>query len=579
LASLLWALGVRPAAAQTRFALDSGTWPVQPLMLAFGLMLLLCISFFLWSRERRLRRQRERLRKTYHLGEEILSASSPETILKRVSASLTAVLGVTRVHLYVYNRGTKTLDSLASEHAASASISLSSPPAGTEAGAVACFHYRTLLAIPDIERSPFPMNPKDGENAPKSLLFVPMLAQGEVTGVLQLDQDDRVHDFTLDEQALAQHLANQIGVAFRLLDQRSVQEQLFRTEKLAAVGRLISGVVNELQTPLASISDLARRALDKARGFGAEREVAAIASEAQRAAAMVARLVSFAAEQVEARPVSLTTLLHNLIEFRESDWKASGIRVRDLTAHEPLYVLGSQGQLEQVFLNLLVHAEQSLSDAPQKIITVRTSVLAKRLLVEVAFTGQPVSRKPEETAAVLGVTRSVIAGHGGEVRLIEKAHADPRFEVELPLTTARERTPQQQGPAVPNEFARGMTALVIEPEEAAQRQLLGLLAARGYRVVPVANADTGLELAQRIRMDAAFCSLHAPGLNWVELSERMQSQVGGFVLLSDGYDAELSANFEGYNRYVLAKPVQEAELERVLRDLEPSVPLIKHGAA
>ena len=68
--------------------------------------------------------------------------------------------------------------------------------------------------------------------------------------------------------------------------------------------------------------------------------------------------------------------------------------MRDLTSREPLYVLGSQGQLEQVFLNLLVHAEQSLVDAPQKVITMRTSVLAKRLLVEIAFTA------PSELAQV-----------------------------------------------------------------------------------------------------------------------------------------------------------------------------------
>jgi GAF domain-containing protein len=575
--ALLVALGGLPAYAQGRLVFPGGRdWPVEPLMLAFGLILLLCISFFLWSRERRLRRQRERLRNTYNLGDEILSASSPETILKRVSASLTSVLGVSRVHLYVYNRTAKTLDSLESEHCPRTSISLSSAPGGTEAGAVACFHYRTLLVIPDIGRSPFPMGPLDGEPAPKSLLFVPLLTQGEVTGVLELNHD-RAHDFTLDEQALAQHVASQIGVAFRLLDQRSVQEQLFRTEKLAAVGRLISGVVNELQTPLASISDLARRALDKARGFGAERDVAAIAAEAQRAAAMVSRLVSFAAEQVEARPVSITALLHNLIEFREGDHKASGIKVRDLIAQEPLYVLGSQGQLEQVFLHLLVHAEQFLAGVAQKVITVRTSLLARRLVVEVSYTGPP--SLAEETAAVLGVTRSVIAGHGGEVRLIEKGHGDPHFEVELPLTTARERTPMPAPSAGASDYSHGMTALIIEPDEVAQRQLLGLLAARGYRVVPVASADTGLELTQRIKIDAAFCSLHAPGLNWVELSERMRARVSGFILLSDGYDAELASDFEGYNRYVLAKPFQEQELERVLRDLEPSIPLIRHGAA
>ena len=258
---------------------------------------------------------------------------------------------------------------------------------------MACFHYRTLLAIPDIGRSPFPIAPQEGSRAPKSLLLVPMQAQGEVVGVLELDQKNRTRDFTADEQALAQHLGNQIAVAIRLLDQRSVQEQLFRTEKLAAVGRLISGVVNELQTPLSSISETGRPRPGK-ETYRAGRSARSPPSppKPRRPAGMVSRLVSFAAEQVEVRPVCINTLLHNLIEFREGDWKASGIRVHDLTSREPLYVLGSQGQLEQAFLNMLVHAEQSLADAPQKVLTIRTSVLAKRLVVEIAFSAMPESR-------------------------------------------------------------------------------------------------------------------------------------------------------------------------------------------
>jgi signal transduction histidine kinase len=117
---------------------------------------------------------------------------------------------------------------------------------------------------------------------------------------------------------------------------------MFRTEKLAAVGRLISGVVNELQTPLASISELADRALMRTPATAADREVMAIAAEAQKASAIVSRLVSFAAaEQGDARPVCVTTLLRNLIEFRERDWKASGIRIEDVTLPEPLFVTGT----------------------------------------------------------------------------------------------------------------------------------------------------------------------------------------------------------------------------------------------
>jgi GAF domain-containing protein len=542
-------------------------WFLPPLTVASALTVILLVSYFLWSRERRLRRQRERLRSTYQLAEEILGASSTGALLKRISEALPGILGVTRAHLYVYNRAAGTLEAAMEGGGEPVAISLSSPPAGTSGGAVACFHYRTLLVIPDIARSPFPISADEGDRAPKSLLFVPMLTQGEVMGVLELDQDDRARDFSADEQAMAQHLGNQIGVALRLLDQRSVQEQLFRTEKLAAVGRLISGVVNDLRTPLASISELAGKALEKGRLGPAEREVAAISSEAGRAAGIVARLVTFGgAETAEARPVSITALLRRLMEFRESDWKASGIRVENLASREQLYVLGSEGQLEQVFLNLLVHAEQSLAEARQKVITIRTSVLAKRLVVEIAFTAPPESSKAEETASVLGLARSVMAGHGGEVRLVLQSNQDPRFEVELPAA-ARDRTAAAAaGPL--GDLSRVLTTLVIEPDEAAQHHLLGLLSAWACRAVPVGNSDAGLDLAQRMRFDAAFCSVHAPGLNWVELSERMQSRVDGFILLSDGYDAELSSDFEDDGRFVLPKPVQEPELERVLRSID-----------
>ncbi len=541
--------------------------------IAGGVVVLVAlIAALMWTRERRLGNQRRKLRRTYQLGEEILSAGSAAAILGRLREALPAILGITHTRLYLYNRAAKTLDTVPAAGGEPVSISLSSPPGGTPAGAVACFHYRTLLVIPDIGRSPFPIAGEAGEHSPRSLLFVPMMAQTDVVGVLELDQDDRVRDFSADEQALAQHLGNQIGVAVRLLDQRSVQEQLFRSERLAAVGRLISGIVNELRAPLASIRDLAQRAADKSHAGPAEREVAAIASEAAKASAMVTRLVSFASnEQVEARPVDVNGLLRALIDFREGDWKASGIRVRDLTASDPIYVLGSHGQLEQVFLNLLLHAEQSLMDTASKALTVRTSLLARRLLVEISFSASVEDRKPEETAAVLGVSRSVVAGHGGEVRLIEKSPSEPRFEIELPAQ-ARERVAPQFNPpsAAPvRESARGMTAILIETDEAVRNQLLALLSARGYRVVPLDHADGALDLAQRMRFDIAFCSLRAPGLNWVELSERLHSRVGAFVLLSEGYDAELTADFESEGHFVLAKPVQEADLERVLRAVEP----------
>ncbi len=540
-------------------------WWLSPLVVLGTALLVAGAALLMGARERRMRSQRELLKKTYQLGEEIFGAASIGQIQKRLDDALPAVLGVTRVRLYLHNRSAKQLDAVGFGPGEPASISLSAPTDGPHAGAVACFHYRSLLVIPDVSRSPFPVAGGEGRLHPKSLFFVPMIAQGEVVGVLEMDQDDRVRDFSAAEQSLGQHLANQVGVAVRLLDQRSVQEQLSRTEKLAAVGRLISSIVNELEAPLASIQELADQARTRVRQAPGDRELAAIEVEAQKAAAVVARLVTFASsEQVEARPVAVGDLLRHLIDFRENDWKASGIRLRDMVFREPLKVLGSYGQLEQVFLSLLVHAEQALAEAQDKTLTIRTGVMAKRLLVEIAFSAPPEWRNnAEETAAVLGVTNSVVAGHGGEVRLIEKQDSEPRFEVELPLA-ARERAVAAGDAAGMPEIQNRLTALVIEPDEPLQRQLVSMIERSGARAIPVSNADTALELAGRAHIDAAFCSVHAPGLNWVELSERMRARVGAFVLMPDRYDPELTADFEGDNCFVLPKPIQEPELIDIL---------------
>jgi GAF domain-containing protein/CheY-like chemotaxis protein len=557
-------------------ALPRGWFP-PAVALSSAISIVLLILFFVWSRERRIRKQRERLRKTYHLGEEILGAATADSIVKRLREALPEILRITGAQLYIHNRAANTLDSVAADGEKPVSFPASAPADERSPAVAWCFHYNAALAIPDPARSPFTVVTEANGRMPKSLLFVPMFAQGQVVGVLQLDRHDRARDFTEGDQELAQHLANQAAVAIRLADQRSVQEQLFRTEKLAAVGRLISGVVDELRAPLASIQDLADRALANVHPGVAERDLAAIAAEAAKASNIVTRLVSYAsADQGAARPVPVGPLLQRLIEFREGDWKASGIRVRDLTTREPLSVLGSEGQLEQVFLNLLVHAEQALIESPNKLLTIRTSVLGRRLLVEIAFTAPPASRKAIETAAVLGVTRSVIAGHGGEVRLIEKANVDPRFEVELPMA-ARDRTVGAS--AARPAPSRNLTALVIDNDDATQRQILALLSARGARVVPVDNADTGLDLAHRMRFDLAFCSVHAPGLNWVELSERLNRAVGAFVLISDRHDPELAADFEGEGRFVLSRPVQEPELARVLDYLDPPLSVVKNRTA
>jgi GAF domain-containing protein/CheY-like chemotaxis protein len=553
--------------------------PVSPRLLVAALVGAALLGLGLAGRERRLRTQREMLRRAYQLGEEVMGASSAVDIACKTTAVLPLIFGVTRAHLYLHNLGAKSLEKVpTSPGEEPVPIALASPKGGVEAGLAACFHNHRLLAVPDMSRSPFAPADSFAGAAPRACMFVPMFAQGETVGVFELDQDNRFRLFSPDEQALAQHLGNQMGVALKLLDQRSVREQLFRTEKLAAMGRLISGVVNELQAPLSSIRNLADHALASGRqGRPPEhwgRDLEAVAEEARKARDIVQRLVAFSGtEQVEARPVNLNALVRSLAEFRDREWKSRGIRMRALISDEPLSVLGSEGQLEEVLLALIVHAEQCVAEAADKQINIRTTRLARHGLVEIGYSGQrggpdPFAAAAESAGATLslGICRSIAASHGGELRAIQSSDADPRFELELPLT--RRRPAAQPHDARVHDMGRPLTALTIEPDDAVERHLLALLSARGYRVVPVASADAGLDLAQRLRFEVAFCSVRAPGLNWVELSERLQAYVSGFVLLGEGYDPELAADFEGEGRFVLSKPIDEHRFGEILQRVE-----------
>jgi len=132
-------------------------WWLSPLVVLGAIAVVAGSVLLIGGRERRLRRQRELLRKTYQVGEEIFGASSIEQILKRLEGALPAVMGVTRVRLYLYNRNAKQLDAVGPWAGEPEAISLSTPPDGPHAGAVACFHYRSLLSIPDVSKSPFPV--------------------------------------------------------------------------------------------------------------------------------------------------------------------------------------------------------------------------------------------------------------------------------------------------------------------------------------------------------------------------------------------------------------------------------------
>jgi len=533
---------------------------------AIGLIVLL------WSlRERRLGAARESMRAFHSLSEEIISAASPAEIAEKLASVLPSVTQATGVRLYLYNRHAKSLERVPIAAAPEPmAVPLEAPPEGLASGAATCFRNRTLLNVPDVRRSPF-LKIDNLRNLPRSAMFVPLLSKSDVVGVLEVGNARRLGYFRVDEQAAAQHLANQVAAALKLQEQQTIREQLFRTEKLAATGQLISGVASDLRAPLEGILKLATTLADSAGHPVSESDLLFLAAESRRASEIVDRLVSFARPaDAGARPVDINALMAGLIQFREPEWKSLGLRVQNRLSTRPAFVLGAQGQIEQVLLSLLVHAEQCAaehyaSDAPAKTISVESSVLARRVLVEIGYSvkdapGDPFAegRSAESGGVGLAVSKGIIQTHGGEIRFLTQPGI-ARFELDLPLTSVAAREIESAAGKADARY----TIMLMEPDPVAQRQLLALLGARGHRVVP-APLEQAPDLAQRLRFDVVFWAVHPSTGRFAEVQERMRSLAGALVLITDGYDAGLAQSLEEGGNFLLGRPFQEADLDRLL---------------
>jgi signal transduction histidine kinase len=553
-------------------------WVIQPPVLLAALILAGALALIWWFRERRMAGLRRQMRLLNSLGEQVIGATSSAEILRRLTLHLTALSNASGVGLYIHNRGSKVLEGIHTSSSAVIVVDPEAPGSSMASGVAACFRNHAMLTIPDTRRSPH-FRREEAAVSPRSVLFVPMFAQAEFMGVLQIHHSNHIHYFSQAEQAAMQHLANQIATALKLQEQHSMREQLFRSEKLAAAGQLISDVANELRSPLQSIAMLAS-ALRSQNGEASHPELESITTEARRAAEIIGRLVSFAnVEQSSAEPLDLNAILSGLLKFRAPEWKVKGVEIKSQLAVKRAIVLGSSGQIEQVLLNLLVDAEKSAAEARDKVITVSSSLLAKRVLVEIAYPTRGPDNRGDSTdgdhagsgALGLGVCRGIIESHGGEFRVVRTAPGQARFDIELPVIEARQAS---SGPTQLSEAIRQLTVLVVEPDGKVQRQLVEMLGNRGDRVVPVSSAEEGLDIVERLRFDMVICAVRLPGLNWVQFCERVRLRVGGFVLLTDAFNSDVGRAFRNSEGYVLTKPVDDVDLYRICRAVEDKTSLL-----
>jgi K+-sensing histidine kinase KdpD/CheY-like chemotaxis protein len=534
-------------------------------LIAVLVVLALVALLSLW--ERRLAAVRRGIRMLTSASEDVVFAASPGEIARKLMGAMSPMPRVTGVGMFLYGRQAQTLESFYGDGSARRYCDMAVDASPVFEAANTALRNRTLLHIPDARRTT--LFPKS-ESVPRSAVFIPMLAQTDAFGILVIECAQESQRFNNEQQTALQHVANQIAAALKVQEQQAIREQLFRTEKLASAAQLMSGIANELRSPIESL--LAEIDYLRAKARAEALDLGPIASDARRAHDIVQRLLAFSRnEPVEPEKVELNTLLREIADLHESAPRSKSVTLRRRLADQNLFVMGSREQLAQVLLNLLIYAEQSASAGAadsRTLVEVRmtSSLLAHRAVVEISWPVKTSENEQErcaidlseKTGLSLEICQGIIQTHGGELR-VSHPGADVRFQLDLPVVDMNhrrepDRKPQRRG------AAKQITVLVVEPEAAGQRHIVSVFSALGHRVVPVASAEEGADLAQRMRFDIAACALRLAGLNWADFLGRVRQHVAAVILMTDGYDAELARSVSSNNVFVVSKPADPSEI-------------------
>jgi len=235
--------------------------------------------------------------------------------------------------------------------------------------------------------------------------------------------------------------------------EKRLEQQIIQSERLAAMGQMIGGFAHELNNPLTAILGNAQLLEDRETDETARKRLETLNQEARKAAEIVKNLQFFARPPVPGRSlVDVNELVQRTVQMQSYPLRKSNITVDLLPEPTLPTVVADSNQLMQVFLNLLLNAEQAIRENREKG-TIRVRLGSNPDSVWIVFQDDGPGIAPETlphifdpffttrrpgrgTGLGLSICKTVLREHGGNIEASSAPGGGAVFTITLPLGAA-----------------------------------------------------------------------------------------------------------------------------------------------
>lgn len=337
-----------------------------------------------------------------------------------------------------------------------------------------------------------------------------------------------------------------------ITQRKRLEEQLLRAQRLESLGMLAAGIAHDLNNALAPMLMVGGLLRTRITDPGDLRLVELLEQSAERGAALVKQIVSFAGGRGRGRVVlQVNHIVREIVQLMR-DTLPKSIRVEHAIAGDLWAVRGDPTQLHQVLLNLCINARDAMPNGGVLTIAARNDAVTEQsarrqpgatpgrfVVMEVADAGTGMSAetlaqiwqpffttKPEGHGTGLGLStvRGIVAAHGGFATVQSREGHGTTFAVYLPVEENDGSGGLEAG-TVRKSVARGRGELVfvVDDQVSVRESIAVVLAQHGYRPLTIADGIEALsKYADRISDVAlVITDMDMPGLNGTTFGQAM----------------------------------------------------------
>ena len=363
-------------------------------------------------------------------------------------------------------------------------------------------------------------------------------------------------------------------------EKQRIEEKAQVASRLAAMGEMAAGIAHEINNPLTGVLGFSQIMISKENiPEDIKDDLRLIAESSQRVADIVKRLLTFARQAKPVKSfVNLNDLIDNTLKLRDYVLKTANIEVVTRLDPKLPWSYVDPGQLQQVFLNLIVNAEQAMKEAHGKG-TLTISTETKDNVIRIVFQddGPGISKENlihlfepffttkapgEGTGLGLSLSRSIILEHEGKMNVESEVGHGAAFIIELPVIEIPLPSVAAASPVVkpkPTVTRKGKI-MVVDDEPVVRSTLAKVLTRMGHTVDAIADARKAIEkLDSGAAYDLILSDVRMPGMNGIELYSRILEKAPAMknkiiFITGDVMGVDIKTFLSNNNLPYLAKP-------------------------